>query len=216
MRTAGAELNNSGFDADWVRVMSCPAASSVRTWSGGTVFSIHVLLLGLAPKTILQGFELSSPAWEFAAYVLDDPSAESLAPRPYRTLDGSLFDQTEALNHRVGPRGVLRHGDVMEGLLLAECLSPIPTREKPWARMPLCLSVVNQFDDVQTLQFELPVEHVVEQVRRWPPRSRSVFGEERAPNKSAVPAPDDLPDQQSARSKEDGRGRGPDQLECSE
>ena len=38
-------------------------------------------------------------------------------------LDGVQFHRSEVLNHRVDAGGILRHGDVMEGLVLAECFS---------------------------------------------------------------------------------------------
>ena len=80
-------------------------------------------MVGLAPKIVIQGFELSSPEWEFNAYALDDPAVGNSAQQLCRMLDGSRFHRSEVLNHRVDAAGILRHGDVVEGLLLAECFS---------------------------------------------------------------------------------------------
>jgi hypothetical protein len=148
-------------------------ASYVRTWTGPSVFVIHVRMVGLAPKIIVQGFELSSPEWEFNAYVLDDPTVGNSAQQLYRMLDGSRFHRSEVLNHRIDAEGILRHGDVTEGVVLAECFSSVPTRYNQWNSMPLTVSIVNQFDDVHPFSFELPVEHV--SIPSRPRRSESLF-----------------------------------------
>jgi hypothetical protein len=157
----------------------------VRTWTGASAFLIHVRMVGLAPKIVLQGFELSSPEWEFNAYVLDDPAVAKSAQQFYRTLDGCLFHRSEILNHRVDAEGILRHGDVMEGLVLAQCFSSVPARCNQWKSMPLIVSIVNQFDDVYSFPFELPVEHVSLQPR--PRRSGSIFGPAGRPADGSVP-----------------------------
>jgi hypothetical protein len=185
MRAAGADLAPFAFDSPWVRVTPCPTPSCVRTWTGASAFLIHVRMVGLAPKIVLQGFELSSPEWEFNAYVLDDPAVAKSAQQFYRTLDGCLFHRSEILNHRVDAEGILRHGDVMEGLVLAQCFSSVPARCNQWKSMPLIVSIVNQFDDVYSFPFELPVEHVSLQPR--PRRSGSLFGPAGRPADGSVP-----------------------------
>ncbi len=140
MRAAGADLATFGVDCDWMRVTHSSAASCVRTWTGASVFVIHARMVGLAPKTVIQGFELSSPEWEFNAYVLDDPAVANSGQQLYRMLDGSQFHRNEVLNHRVDAEGILRRGDVMEGLVLAECFSAVPTRCNQWNSAPLTLS----------------------------------------------------------------------------
>jgi len=103
MRAAGADL--APFECEWIRVTHCVAASCVRTWTGASAFLIHVRMVGLAPKIVLQGFELSSPEWEFNAYVLDDPAVGNSTQQLYRMLDGCLFHRSEVLNHRVVRKG---------------------------------------------------------------------------------------------------------------
>lgn len=173
MRAAGAELSPLGFDCPWIRTNHCPAAGCVRTWTEATVFVIYLRVVGLASRTVIQGFELSSPEWEFNAYLLDDPAEGNSSEQLYRMLDGSRFHRDEVLNHRVDAEGVLRHGDVMEGLVLAECFSSVPTRYNQWNSMPLTLSIANRFEDVHAFPFELPVERV--SVRYRPRRSGSLF-----------------------------------------
>src|SRR5580704_1224700 len=128
MRAGGADLTPFDTDCPWVRMTHFPHASCVRTWTGASVFVIHVPIVGLAPKIVLQGFDLSSPEWELNPYVLDDPGVSNSAPQLYRMLDGSRFHRSEVLNHRADVDGTLRHGDVMEGLVLAQCFSSVPTR----------------------------------------------------------------------------------------
>jgi hypothetical protein len=185
MRAAGADLAPFGFDCEWIRVTHCPIASCVRTWTGATVFVIHVRMVGLASKIVLQGFDLSSPEWEFNAYVLDDPALGNSAQQLYRMLDGSRFHRSEILNHRVDEEGLLRHGDVMEGLVLAECFSSVPTCYNRSNSIPLTLSMGNQFDELEAFSFALPVEHVSRQPR--PRRSGSLFGPPGRAAKAPVP-----------------------------
>ena len=198
MRAAGADLAPFGSDAPWIRVTHCPAASCVRTWTGATVFVIHVRVVGLAPKIVLQGFDLSSPEWELNAYVLDDPGMRNSTPQLYRMLDGSRFHRSEVLNHRVDVERILRHGDVMEGLVLAQCFSSLPTRYNQRNSVPLTLSTANQFDHVHAFQFELPVERVSIQPR--PRRSGSLFEPAGGPgNGSVLPATDHLAQEIASR-----------------
>jgi hypothetical protein len=165
MRAAGADLPHCRSDSPWIRVTHFPHASCVRTWTGASVFVIHVRIVGLAPKIVLQGFDLSSPEWELNAYVLDDPGVKNSRKQLYRTLDGVRFHRTEVLNHRVDVEGILHHGEVMEGLVLAECFSSVPTCYDQRNSVPLTLTTANQFDDVHAFAFELPVEHVSIQPR---------------------------------------------------
>jgi len=116
---------------------------------------------------------------------VDDPAVGNSAQQFYRTLDGCRFHRSEILNHRVDAEGILRHGDVMEGLVLAQCFSSVPARCNQWKSMPLIVSIVNQFDDVYSFPFELPVEHVSLQPR--PRRSGSLFGPAGRPADGSVP-----------------------------
>jgi hypothetical protein len=185
LRAAGADLAPFAFDCEWIKVTHSPAASWMRTWTGASVLAIYMRILGLAPKTVIQGFELSSPEWEFNAYVLDDPAVGNSAQQLYRMLDGSRFHRSEVLNHRVDAEGVLRRDDVMEGLVLAECFSSVPTRCNQWNSAPLTVSIVNQFDDSRAFQFEVPVAHVSIQPR--PRRSGSLFEPAKCIENGSVP-----------------------------
>lgn len=160
MRAAGADLAPFCSDGPWIRVAHCAAASCVRTWTGASVFVIHVRIVGLAPKTVLQGFDLSSPEWELNAYVLNDPAEGNSKQQLYRMLDRTRFHRDEVLNHRVDAEGILRHGDVIEGLVLAECFSSAPTRYNQQNSMPLTLSIGNQFDEVHESKFAIQVERI--------------------------------------------------------
>ena len=185
MRAAGADLAPFAFDCEWIKVTHSPAASWIRTWRGASVLAIYIRILGLAPKTVIQGFELSSPEWEFNAYVLDDPAVGNSAQQLYRMLDGSRFHRSEVLNHRVDAEGILRRDDVMEGLVLAECFSSVPTRCNQWNSAPLTVSIVNQFDDIHAFQFELSVAHV--SIQPWPRRSGSLYEPAKCIENGSVP-----------------------------
>ena len=82
MRAAGADLDPSAFEVEWIDTEYCPAASFVRSSPGATIFGIYLRMLGLAPKTSLQGFELWSQVWDCDAYVLDHPSVRTVLRDP--------------------------------------------------------------------------------------------------------------------------------------
>jgi hypothetical protein len=182
MIAAGADLVPPEPEVEWVRIYVDPIVSAVRSWSHGVVFSLNVQITGIAPKTVIQGFRLASPGWEFDAYILEDPLGGSSPRDMYRMLDGSRFDRREILNHHLGTEGILRRSDTIEGLLLAECMTdaPPPYSRKDW--MPLSLSIMNQFEEVQAVSFEMPVERIPDPVRRRASRT-SLFAE--SPSKPA-------------------------------
>ena len=166
LRAGGADLPPAEPEAEWVRMYVDPILGTVRSWSPGTVFSLAVRILGVAPKTVIQGFRLTSPGWDLDAYVLEDPAGGSSPRDFYRMLDGSPYPRLEAINHRLGPEGILRRGDTIEGLLLAECIAAAPARYTRTDWMPLSLSIMNQFEEVQTTSFEMPVERIPGPVQR--------------------------------------------------
>jgi hypothetical protein len=122
-------------------------------------------MVGIAPKTVIQGFELTSRAWDFDPYILEDPAGGSSPRDMYRMLDGSRFDRREVLNHRLDKDGILRRGDPMEGCVLAECMAAVPSRYSRSNWLPLTFSIVNRFDEVQAVSFELPVERFRKRVQ---------------------------------------------------
>ena len=70
----------------------------------------------------------------------------------------------------MGPKAILHHGDAWEGWLLAQSFSSVPTRYNRACPMPLVLSIVNQFSDVQEFPFELTVEHFAMRIQPRPRR----------------------------------------------
>src|SRR5579862_7667957 len=119
MRTAGAELDPSTFEKctlPWINLKVCPVRSYVRATPTFCVFVLYLRIVGLAPKVILQEFELSSPVWPLNAYILDDPAVNNSACKLYRLLDGETFHRNEVLNHRLEGEGRLGRGKVIEGL----------------------------------------------------------------------------------------------------
>jgi hypothetical protein len=176
MRAAGADLAPPESEAEWIEVRHYPAGGAVRSWSRATVFVLSVRIVGIAPKIVIQGFELSSPGWDLDLYILEDPAARSSRCGMYRTLDGSRYDRREILNHRLGREGILRRGDVIEGWLLAECMSAAPTRYIPSTWLPLSLSIENQFGEVHRVSFQMPVERIRRRIQPRAPRI-SLFNE---------------------------------------
>ena len=158
MHAAGAELDPSAFathESRWITLKVCSVDSYVRATLTSCVFVLYVRIVGLVPKVILQDFDLSSNAWLLNAYILDDPTVSNSACKFYHLLHGEKFHHTEVLNHRVEGEGRLGRGDVMEGLLLAESLDSVPSKYTDHSFMPLCLSIVNQFDEVYKSKFAI-------------------------------------------------------------
>jgi hypothetical protein len=168
MRAAGAKLDPSAFatyESPWITLKVCSEESYVRATPTSCVFVLYLRIVGVVPKVILQGFDLSSPAWPLNAYILDDPTVSNSAYKFYRLLDKTTFHRNEILNHRVEGEGRLGRGDVMEGVLLAESLDSVPSKYTDHSFMPLCLSIVNQFDDVQESKFAIQVERIPSRIQ---------------------------------------------------
>ena len=180
LRAAGADLDASSFesaDRDWIKITH-DRLSYVRALPTGSLFLIPARIVGLAPKVIIQGFELSSPAMDLGAWFLEDPTVNRSDSRLYRFRDGTDFDRNEVLNHRVDAQGTLRYGDVMEGMLLAESFDAIPSRFVDKSFIPICLSIINQFDHVHESMIELRVERTAGRIQPRPPRRSSLFERE--------------------------------------
>jgi hypothetical protein len=196
MRAAGAELDPSAFatyESPWITLKVCSVGSYVRARPTACVFVLSLRILGLVPKLILQGFELSSPAWPLNAYILDDPTVSNSACEFYHLLDGEKFYREEILNHRVEGEGRLGRGDVMEGLLLAESFDPVPSKYTDHTFMPLCLSIANQFDEVHKSTFGIQVERIPPRIQPRAERRSTLYdGADGSPGHpgSPVNAPD--------------------------
>ena len=165
MRDAGADLSPAEPAAEWIEVRLYPSGSAVRSWAYGTVFALYACLLGIAPKTQIKRFELSSPAWDFDPYILGDPAGASSPRDMYRMLDDSRYHRCELLNQQLGGEGLLRRGDAIEGWVLAECMSAAPVLYGRTEWLPLSLSIVNQFEDVHRVSFRVPVERIQRRIQ---------------------------------------------------
>jgi hypothetical protein len=81
----------------------------------------------------------------------------------------------------------------MEGILLAESFDAIPAAFVDKSRMPICLSIINQFGDVHASTIALRVERTAGRIQPRPPRRSTLF--ERQDGSPAGPAPTvDAPD----------------------
>jgi hypothetical protein len=163
MRAAGADIDPSTFRTTatpWICLKCCRTASSVSAMPAACVFVVYLRIVALAPKVVLQEFDLTSPDWPLNAVILGDPGGSNSANEFYRLLDRTRYHRNEVVNHRLDEEGILRRGDILEGLLLAYSLDPVPAKYPNWGLMRLCVSITNQFDGVQELAIELPVEHI--------------------------------------------------------
>jgi hypothetical protein len=184
LNAAGADLNLSVFAAgEALRVtpVSVMAENYLRFSTRGFVCIFQVSIVALTPLVILQDFKLSSPEWELNTYFLEDPSVRSSRERCYRLIDGTNFDRTEVLNHRVGDAGRLRYGNQIQGLLLAQSFDRLPDCYKSGSVVPVVLSITDQFGDVSQSTIRLQVEQF--EMREGPRNVRrsSLFGPGEAP-----------------------------------
>lgn len=181
LRAAGADLDVSSFelaDPEWIKITHVQVASHVRALPTASCFLIHVRIVALAPKVIIHGFELSSPAMRLGAWFLVDPIVNRSDRQLYCFSDGTDFHRDEVLNHRVDANGTLRYGDVMDGMLLAESLDVIPARFVDKSFVPVSVSVINQFDDVHESTIDLRVERTAGRMQPRSPRRSSLFERE--------------------------------------
>lgn len=177
LRAAGADLDVSSFgpaDPEWIKITH-DRVSQVRALPTASLFLIPTRIVALAPKVIIQGFELSSPAMDLAAWFLEDPTVNRSDQRFYRFRDGTDFHRDGVLNHRVDAQGTLRYGEVMEGMLLAESFDAIPSRFVDNSNIPICLSIINQFDDIHESTITLRVKRTAGRIQCRLPRPSNLF-----------------------------------------
>jgi len=168
MRAAGADLDPSTLrtmETPWISLKCFRPASSVRVMPGGCVFVIYLTIVALVSKVVLQDFRVMSPDWALNPYVLTDPSVCKSSAQFYLLLDRNRFHRDEVLNHRVDQAGILSRGEVLEGVLLADSLGPVPEHYETGSRIRVCLSISNVFDEIQELTVDLLVERVRTRIR---------------------------------------------------
>jgi len=171
LRAAGADLDVSSFESasrDWIQVMH-DQVSSVHALPTSSFLIIPARIVALAPRIIIQGFEVSSPAMDLDAWFF--PSENKC----YHFRDGTNFDRSEVLNHRVEAAGTLRHGEMMDGVLLGESLDAIPTGFANNSLIPICLSIVNQFGDVHKSTTEARLKRIAGRIQPRSTRRSSLF-----------------------------------------
>lgn len=169
-----------------IRVTQQPPTlgSFARALPQGTLFVLDLSVVALASKVIIQDLHLSSPEWEFGAWLLSDPALHRSSDRYYRLPDGSDYLRDEVLNQRVDEQITLRRGDMIRGVILAQAFEPLPRQYTHGALMPICLAIADQFEDSHESTFELYVDRAAEKGLRRASRRSNLFG---APPGSIVP-----------------------------
>lgn len=178
LRAAGADLDISGLSPtapDWIKITHYQVVC-VHALPAASLFLIPTRIVSLAPRVVIQGFELSSPALDLAAWFLEDPGRSG--SQLYRLCDGTDFHRTDVLNHRVDTAGTLRYGEVLEGMLIAQSFDAIPTRLADKSLIPICLSIINQFGDFHTSTTEARINRTADRILPRPLRRSSLFERE--------------------------------------
>ncbi len=168
LRAGGAVLDLSAFgivDFPWIKVTHFPAASLVRTRPGASAFIIHLRLVSLAPRVIIQEVTLVNLQQELGLFF---PSIEDSQDQLYRLCDGSVFHPSEVLNHHLEGDHIIHRGDTLEGKLLVECLEPIPNDHPDKGFIPIQLAITNQFDEVHLTAVDLQIERIANGIQRKP------------------------------------------------
>jgi hypothetical protein len=190
---AGADLDlpsSAPARTPWVKITQVPEmlGSYVRMSPGGWLFVVLVRIVALAPKIVIQEYRLSSREWDVAAWFPGDPRENRSSDSYYRLPDRSDFHRDDVLNHRVGTQGTLRRGDTVEGWLLGQSFEPIPDRYTHGCFMPICLSILDQFEAEEQLTVELHVDRTAGRPHARPARSHlfeRVDGRIDSPNRTA-------------------------------
>jgi hypothetical protein len=71
--------------------------------------------------------------------------------------------------------GTLRHGEMMDGVLLGESLDSIPTGFANNSLIPICLSIVNQFGDVHKSTTKARLKRIAGRIQPRSTRGSSLF-----------------------------------------
>lgn len=127
--------------------------------SGRSFYVVSVRIVAQADKVVIQHFDLSSPEWDLNAGLLLDPTMDKANAPVYRLGHCASFSRNEVLNHRVDDEGILRRGNVMQGVVLAESFDSIPKHYVHGSMMRLTISVWDQFDEVHQQGVQAWVEY---------------------------------------------------------
>lgn len=167
MNAAGADLDPTVSDSPWITVTHNPYGCDARTCRGVAILVVHLRIVARV-TTFLKAFELWSPEEGWSADLLEDPRVSKATRQLYGTADREKFHRNDVLNHHVEHEGVLRRGNHIEGFLLAQGSASVPLGYSLHRRLPLCVSIVSQFDDVCHYRLDLPVRHVPWQIKPRP------------------------------------------------
>jgi len=126
----------------------------------GSVIISYVQVISAAHQLItISGFELSAPWKDVPLTLLPDP-ADDFSPQTYRFLghDASQFDRSQVIPQS----GTLRHGQTMEGFLLAIDYDPLPSSFTQGSVIPLRLTIADQFDRLFSKELFFSVDRTAE------------------------------------------------------
>jgi hypothetical protein len=97
---------------------------------------------------------------------VDEPRCVSCSHTPrYVFADGSSFGMDQVLNHRLDGHEILRRGEVLEGLILAQGLRPLPSSYAEGSRVKIELCLRNQFGECHQSKVAVPVRRPQARVR---------------------------------------------------
>jgi hypothetical protein len=191
LRAGGADLDlPAGMPSSppWLIVEHSPLSGRANVVGMDTIFSLWVRIVVKASRMIIEA-EVSAPEWDEDVFLVDEPRRVSCSHSPrYVFADGSSFGLDQVLNHRLDGHETLCRGDVLEGLILAQGLSPLPPNYPEGSRVKIELSLRNQFGDWHQSNVAVPVRRPQARVRPMTPahRGSGLYDVEEQMNDSAV------------------------------
>jgi hypothetical protein len=108
-------------------IKPCPISSRLK--ASPTEFSIwlHVRIAVRVAGVAIEGVEIWSPTYDIAVWAVDESHS---AKHRCALANGSSFAKDDVLNHCLDGTEMFRRGDVLDRLILAQSLDPLPAPDK--------------------------------------------------------------------------------------
>jgi hypothetical protein len=168
LRAGGADLVlPAGMPSSppWLMVDHSPLSGRANVVGLDTIFSIWVRIVVKASRMIIEA-EVSTPEWDEDVFPVDEPRRASCSRIPNYVLPGgSSFSMDQVLNHRLDGHEILRRGDVLDGLILAQSCNPLPSSYAEGSRVKIELCLRNQFGECHQSKVAVPVRRPQARVR---------------------------------------------------
>jgi hypothetical protein len=138
---------------------------------GGFGIVVWLRFVPLKSQISLCDFQIRPERWNDTKIFLVD-AAEGVLP--YRALGGVEYPKTDVLNPWIASDRCLKHGHVLEGVLIAQSFASLPAWCQSGISIDMELCFFDQFDNIYPLEVELMV--IRDKRDERPRRSTGLFG----------------------------------------